>query len=83
MQIYALTGKLVTDGRVIAFAPPMIAGYSVTNGFELKMQDKTGGDVDAFFAIVQNFLAQLNAQPEIQQAYTTFQPDIPPVQDRD
>lgn len=77
MQIYALTGKLVTDGRVIAFAPPMIAGYSVTNGFELKMQDKTGGDVDAFFAIVQNFLAQLNAQPEIQQAYTTFNPTFP------
>ncbi|MDE5625312.1 MAG: efflux RND transporter permease subunit, partial [Muribaculaceae bacterium] len=77
MQIYGLTGKLVTDGRVIAFAPPMITGYSMTNGFELKMQDKTGGDINDFFAIVQNFLAQLNAQPEIQQAYTTFNPTFP------
>lgn len=77
MQIYGMTGKLITDGRVIAFAPPMISGYSMTNGFELKMQDKTGGDVDSFFAIVQNFLAQLNAQPEIQQAYTTFNPTFP------
>ncbi len=77
MRIYAMTGKLIKDGRVIAFAPPMIAGYSVTNGFELRMQDKTGGNIDDFFAIVQNFLAELNAQPEIQTAYTTFNPTFP------
>lgn len=76
-RVYGMTGKLVTDGRVIAFAPPMISGYSVTNGFELKMQDKTGGDINDFFGIVQNFLAQLNAQPEIQMAYTTFNPTFP------
>lgn len=76
-MVYGMTSKLITDGRVIAFAPPMITGYSVTNGFELKMQDKTGGDINNFFAIVQNFLAQLNAQPEIQMAYTTFNPTFP------
>lgn len=76
-MVYGLTGKIVKDGRVIAFAPPMITGYSVTNGFELKMQDKTGGDINNFFAIVQGFLAQLNAQPEIQMAYTTFNPTFP------
>lgn len=76
-MVYGMTSKLITDGRVIAFAPPMITGYSMTNGFELKMQDKTGGDINNFFAIVQNFLAQLNAQPEIQMAYTTFNPTFP------
>lgn len=76
-MVYGMTSKLITDGRVIAFAPPMITGYSVTNGFELNMQDKTGGDINNFFAIVQNFLAQLNAQPEIQMAYTTFNPTFP------
>lgn len=76
-MVYGMTSKLITDGRVIAFAPPMITGYSVTNGFELKMQDKTGGDINDFFAIVQGFLAQLNAQPEIQMAYTTFNPTFP------
>ena len=76
-MVYGMTGKLIKDGRVIAFAPPMITGYSVTSGFELKMQDKTGGDINDFFAIVQNFLAQLNAQPEIQMAYTTFNPTFP------
>lgn len=75
-QLYGLTSS-VKDGRVMFFAPPMITGYSVTNGFELKMQDKTGGDINKFFAVVQAFLGQLNAQPEIQMAYTTFNPTFP------
>ncbi len=76
-QLYALTGQHVRDGRVMIFAPPMITGYSATNGFELKMQDRTGGDINRFFGVVQNFLGQLNACPEIQMAYTTFNPSFP------
>ncbi len=76
-QLYGLTGQAIKDGRVMIFAPPMITGYSTTNGFEIKMQDKTGGDINQFFSVVQGFLAQLNAQPEIQTAYTTFNPTFP------
>lgn len=76
-RLYGATSQLVKDGRAMIFAPPMISGYSVTNGFEIKMQDRTGGDINEFFAIVQNFLATLNAQPEIQMAYTTFNPTFP------
>lgn len=76
-QLYGLTGKYVKDGRCMIFAPPMITGYSATNGFEMKMQDKTGGDINQFFSIVQNFLGQLMQQPEIQMAYTTFNPAFP------
>jgi len=77
MQLYGMTGQLIKDGRVVIFAPPMIAGYSITNGFEIKMQDKTGGDINEFFNVVQTFLGALNQQPEIQQAYTTFNPAFP------
>ena len=76
-KIYGMTGAMIKDGRVVAFAPPMITGYSATNGFELKMQDRTGGDINSFFAIVQGFLGQLNQQPEVQVAYTTFNPTFP------
>lgn len=79
-QLYGITGQRIKDGRVIFFAPPMITGYSVTNGFELQMQDKTGGDINKFFGVVQGFLAKLNQQPEIQMAYTTFNPTFPQYQ---
>ena len=75
-QLYGATAG-VKDGRVIFVAPPMITGYSVSNGFELKMLDKTGGDIDKFFAITQSFIGQLMQQPEIQVAYTTFNPTFP------
>lgn len=76
-QLYGIMGQNIKDGRVMMFAPPMISGYSVTNGFEIKMQDKTGGDINEFFAVVQGFLGALNQQPEIQMAYTTFNPTFP------
>ena len=75
-QIYGLTST-IKDGRIVAFAPPMITGYSLTNGFDLKMQDKTGGSIDNFYGIVQNFLRELMAQPEVQMAYSTFNPAFP------
>ncbi|MBD5234578.1 MAG: MMPL family transporter [Bacteroidales bacterium] len=76
-QLYALTAQNIRDGRVMIFAPPMITGYSTTNGLEMKLQDRTGGDINQFFGVVQGFLAQLNQQPEIQAAYTTFNPTFP------
>ena len=76
-QIYARTGQAIKDGNVMAFAPPMVSGFSATNGFELKMLDRTGGDINEFYAIVQNFLAELNKRPEIAMARTTFNPSYP------
>ncbi len=75
-ELYMKSSK-IKDGRVVFFAPPMISGYSVTNGFELKMQDHTGGDINQFHAVTMAFLQQLNQQPEIQTAYTTFNPTFP------
>lgn len=79
-QLYAMVNQEVKDGRVMFFAPPMIPGYSVTNGFSLQLLDKTGGDINKFFEVTQGFLAKLNQQPEIQMAYTTFNPSFPQYQ---
>ena len=70
----------VKSGIINYFQPPMITGYSMTNGFEIKMQDKKGGDINQFYGVVQNFLAKLNEQPAIGLAYTTFNPTFPQYQ---
>lgn len=75
-QLYGATRNM-KDARVIFVQPPMITGYSITNGFEIKMQDKTGGSIEQFYGVVQNFIAKLNQQPEILTAYTTFNPTFP------
>ncbi|MEG1539250.1 MAG: efflux RND transporter permease subunit [Muribaculaceae bacterium] len=76
-QLYGMTSQQIKDGRVMFFAPPMVAGYSATNGLELKLEDKTGSDINKFFGISQQFLGALNQRPEIQMAYTSFNPSYP------
>ncbi|MDE6010778.1 MAG: efflux RND transporter permease subunit [Muribaculaceae bacterium] len=79
----AIIGRLfmmtsgVKDARIMFFQPPMISGYSATNGFEIKLQDRTGGDLDKFFGVYQRFIAALNADPAIQMAYSNFNPTFP------
>lgn len=75
--LYMQAKMAVKDARVLLFAPPMIPGYSVTNGFEFNLQDKTGGDLDAFYSIAQDFLSKLKERPEIATAQTSFNPTFP------
>lgn len=75
-QLFAKCSE-IKDGRIMFFQPPMISGYSVSNGFEIKLQDKTGGDINQFYKVYQGFIAALNATPEISMAYSTFNPSFP------
>ena len=76
-KLYAQVAMKIKDGTIMFFAPPMISGYSVSSGFEFQLQDKTGGDLNKFFGIQQQFLAALNQRPEIQMAYSAFNPTYP------
>ena len=75
-QLFMMTSS-VKDARIMFFQPPMISGYSATNGFEVKLQDRTGGDLNKFFEVYQRFIGALNADPAIQMAYSNFNPTFP------
>ena len=75
-QIYLKTAH-IKDAKILAFAPPMIPGFSANSGVSLVMQDRTGGDLNKFFGIVQDYLAELNKRPEIQMAMTSYNPNYP------
>ncbi|MBQ9651525.1 MAG: efflux RND transporter permease subunit, partial [Prevotella sp.] len=75
-QIYMKTAH-IKDAQILAFAPPMIPGFSANSGVSLVMQDRTGGDLNRFFGIVKDFLAEVNKRPEIQMAMTSYNPNYP------
>jgi HAE1 family hydrophobic/amphiphilic exporter-1 len=75
-QIYLKTAH-IKDAQILAFAPPMIPGFSVNSGVSIVMQDRTGGSLDKFFGIVKNYLAELNKRPEFQAAQTSYNPNYP------
>lgn len=76
-MLYGKSAQIFNEGQILFFAPPMIPGYGISNGFEFNLQDKTGGDLNEFFKVAQNFLAKLNARPEIAAAQTEFSPVFP------
>ena len=75
-KIYAKTAS-ITTAEVLAFAPPMVAGYGVNNGFEVHIQDRKGGTIDDLFKHTQAFLLALNQREEIARATTTFDTRYP------
>ena len=75
--LYMQTGMAVKDGTVMIFAPPMVAGYGASSGFTVELQDKTGGDINKLFQIEQQFCAELMKHPEVQMAYSAFNPSYP------
>ena len=75
-MIYKQTAS-IKDAQILAFSPPMIPGFSANSGVSLVMQDRTGGDLNTFFEIVTNYLAELNKRPEIQTAQTSYNPNYP------
>ena len=55
----------------------MITGYGATNGFTFNLQDRTGGDLNKFYDVSKDFLAELVKRPEIESAQTNFNPNFP------
>ena len=75
--LFMRSQKIIKEAQVLFFAPPMIPGYSASSDIELNMQDKTGGDLNHFFDVVNDYTAALEARPEINSAKTSFNPNFP------
>ncbi|MBO5614198.1 MAG: efflux RND transporter permease subunit [Prevotella sp.] len=75
-MIYKQTA-VIKGAQILAFQPPMVVGFSATNGLTFAMQDRTGGSLDKFFGITKQFLAELNKRPEFSNAMTAFNSSYP------
>ena len=76
-SLYMRALKVIKEAQVLFFAPPMIPGYSASTDIEVNMQDKTGGDLNKFFEVVNGYTKALEDRPEINSAKTTFNPNFP------
>ena len=75
-MIYKQTAS-IKGAQIIAFGSPMIPGYGLTNGVSFVLQDKTGGDLNKFYKVAQDYLAALSKRPEFSRALTTYNPNYP------
>ncbi|WP_414475615.1 efflux RND transporter permease subunit [Microvirga sp. M2] len=67
----------IKDGMVLAFNPPPIMGLSTTGGFELYLQDRTGGGVASLNAATAKLVEAASKRPELAGVRTTFDTSVP------
>lgn len=75
-QLFAKTAH-IKDASVVFFAAPTLQGFGNSSGFEVQLQDKTGGDYKQFEEIIGGFLGALNERPEIMYATSSFTTNFP------
>jgi|AGTN01.1.fsa_nt_gi The (Largely Gram-negative Bacterial) Hydrophobe/Amphiphile Efflux-1 (HAE1) Family len=67
----------IIDASFMTFSSPTLRGFGLSSGVELKMQDKTGGNIYDFYAVTQDFLQKLQDTDQVLSASTTFNPNFP------
>ncbi|HLP74032.1 MAG TPA: efflux RND transporter permease subunit [Bacteroidales bacterium] len=69
--------SVIKEAKLMPFSRPTLQGFGLSGGFTLELQNTEGHTIDEFNKVAQDFLAALNKRPEIQTAYTTFNPNFP------
>ncbi len=69
--------KNIQDANPLFFSNPTLQGFGMSSGVELQLQDKTGGDMDKFTGITNEFLDAMRQRKEVMIAMTNFNPNFP------
>lgn len=77
IQTLMQKASVIKEARLMPFSRPTIQGFGISGGFTLELQNFEGHTIDEFNQVAQDFIGTLNQRPEIQTAYTTFNPNFP------
>jgi len=67
----------IRDASFMFFGTPTLQGFGMSSGVDLKMQDKTGGDINKFYGVTTAFLEKLRQRPEVMMVMSSFDPRFP------
>ena len=62
----------IPEASIFLFNMPTVPGFSNMDGFEVVLQDRTGGSLDKLAGTSYGFIGELMKRPEIGFAFTTF-----------
>ena len=66
-----------SDGFSFGVVPPPIRGMGIAGGFELYVQDRTGGDIATLQKYVNQIIQKASQRPELSAVRTTLNANIP------
>ena len=69
--------QLIDGASINIYPRPTVQGFGNFDGVQLMLQDRADGDLGEFGQLANEFIAQLNRMPEIENAFTSFNPNFP------
>ena len=78
-QIRGKVGR-IQGAQMFAYQTPPIRGLGATAGFELQLEDLTGGDPQGLAQAMRALVAACNQDPRIQNMFSTYQSNVPRLQ---
>ncbi|MBT31981.1 MAG: hydrophobe/amphiphile efflux-1 family RND transporter [Thalassobius sp.] len=67
----------ISDAEIQFFSPPTVPGFGNASGFELRLLDKTGTNLELTARTTDEFVKALNERDELQEVFTNFNPNFP------
>ncbi len=68
----------ISDAQIKYFLPPTVPGFGNSSGFQMKVLDRTGsGNLERTAQVTNDFITALEKAPEINNAFTDFDPGFP------
>lgn len=64
--------SVISSADLFTFTLPTVQGFGNTNGFEVILQDRTGGKLEGLSSTANGFIGELMKRPEILYAFSTF-----------
>lgn len=69
--------KSIQNATFLFSPSPTLQGFGLSTGVDMRLQDKTGGDINKFYEISQDFLSAMQQRKEVMIAMTNFNPNFP------
>jgi hydrophobe/amphiphile efflux-1 (HAE1) family protein len=79
-RINKLAAGSIKEANVLSINPPSIPGIGAAGGFEFILEDRSGGDIQNFSAVIQDFLARAAKRPELTRVFTQFNARSPQIE---
>jgi hydrophobic/amphiphilic exporter-1 (mainly G- bacteria), HAE1 family len=67
----------IKNATFMFFSVPTLQGFGLSSGVDMKMQDRTGGDINKFYGVTSDFLGKLQKRPEVLMIMNSFNPNFP------
>ena len=78
-EIYKRTAD-INEAAIFTLSPPAIDGLGMMGGFEYQLMSTGNASVQDLAAFAEEFIAQANQDPSLQNVYTQFQANVPQYQ---